>query len=189
MTLRRASIVLLLAIIFGLTLPAQGRAQSGGNATDEAYNRGTNLLNSGRYREAIPYFDEAIRLNPRMRLPTTTGVLPMRILVNTSVRFRTMTRRIRLNPRYADAYYNRGIAYEKLGQYQRAIQDYDEAIRPNPRYADAYNNRGIAYDSLGQYQRAIQDYDEAIRLNLRYTDAYNNRGIAYKNLGQYQRAI
>ena len=38
MTPRRASIVLLLAIIFGLTLPAQGRAQSGDNATDEAYN-------------------------------------------------------------------------------------------------------------------------------------------------------
>ena len=58
---------------------------------------GTKLLDSGRYREAIPHFDEAIRLNPR----------------------------------YAEAYHNRGTAYDSLGQSKRAIQDYDEAIRLN----------------------------------------------------------
>ncbi len=45
----------------------------------------------------------------------------------------------------ADAYYNRGIAYHKKGQYNRAIQDYDKAIEINPQYADAYNNRGVVY--------------------------------------------
>ena len=43
------------------------------------------------------------------------------------------------------AYYNRGVAYDDLGQYQRAIQDSDTAIRLKPDYANAYNNRGIAF--------------------------------------------
>ena len=52
---------------------------------------------------------------------------------------------IRLKPDYVVAYYNRGVAYDDLGQYQRAIQDSDTAIRLKPDYANAYNNRGIAF--------------------------------------------
>ena len=37
-----------------------------------------------------------------------------------------------LDPQYAKAYNNRGIAYQKLGQTKRANQDYDEAIRLDP---------------------------------------------------------
>jgi tetratricopeptide (TPR) repeat protein/S1-C subfamily serine protease len=96
---------------------------------------------------------------------------------------------IRIDPKYAAAYNNRGIAYNELGQYGRAIQDYDEAIRLDPQYANAYTNRGNAYNELGQYQSAIRDYDEAIRLDPQHFGAYNNRGIAYVNLGQYGRAI
>ena len=33
-------------------------------------------------------------------------------------------------------------AYNNLGQYERAIQDYDEAIRLNPQVAMLYYNRG-----------------------------------------------
>ena len=67
-------------------------------------------------------------------------------------------------PEPADAFYSSGLAYYYDGQYQRAIEDWDEAIRLDPQYADAYYMRGEAYYDLGQYERAIQDYDEAIRL-------------------------
>ena len=52
-----------------------------------------------------------------------------------------------------------------MGQYQRAIQDLDEAIRLDPQYAHAYFIRGTAYDRLGQTEQANQDFDEAIRLD------------------------
>ena len=52
---------------------------------------------------------------------------------------------IRLNPQFAEAYYNRGIAYYDLGQHERAIEDFDEAVRLNPQDAEAYYNRGNAY--------------------------------------------
>ena len=87
-----------------------------------------------------------------------------------------------LDSSLALAHYNRGIAYHDLRQYQRAIQDYDEAIRLNPQDAEAYNNRGFAYFSLGQHQRAIQDLDEAIRLNPQYAMAYLLRALAYTSL-------
>jgi len=42
---------------------------------------------------------------------------------------------IRLNPQYAEAYNDRGIAYCNLGEHQRAIEDLNEAIRLDPQLA------------------------------------------------------
>ncbi|MCB9460989.1 MAG: tetratricopeptide repeat protein [Anaerolineaceae bacterium] len=96
---------------------------------------------------------------------------------------------IRLNPQYAYAYNNRGVAYRNLEQYEQAIADYDQAIQLDPQYASAYYNRGYAYDELKQYEQAIADYDQAIQLDPQVADAYNNRGVAYYNLKQYEQAI
>jgi protein O-mannosyl-transferase len=85
------------------------------------------------------------------------------------------------------AHNGRGVAYYKLGQNQKAIEDYNEAIRLNP-YDDAYHNRGTAYAKISLYQKAIEDYNEAIRLKPR-ADTYHNRGFIYYKLGQHKRAI
>ena len=44
------------------------------------------------------------------------------------------------NTNLAIAFTNRGNAYERKGQYDRAIRDYTEAIRLKPGYAIAFNN-------------------------------------------------
>jgi tetratricopeptide (TPR) repeat protein len=61
---------------------------------------------------------------------------------------RSYDRAIEINPNYADAYYNRGLAYKNLKDYQNAIRSYDRAIEIDPNYANAYCNRGSAYKSL-----------------------------------------
>ena len=97
---------------------------------------------------------------------------------------------IRLNPKYASAYYNRGNAYSNTkGDYAKAIADYDESIRLNPEDAEAYNNRGIAYHDKGDYEKAMADYNEAIQLNPNYPEAYNNRGNAYQDKGDHDKAM
>jgi len=52
------------------------------------------------------------------------------------------TKAIELDPQYATAYNNRGVAYAKLGNHNQAIKDYNKTIKINPQYAMAYNNRG-----------------------------------------------
>jgi tetratricopeptide (TPR) repeat protein len=89
----------------------------------------------------------------------------------------------------AFAFNNRSVAYHAKGQYDRAIQDYDEAIRLKPDYANAFDSRGNSYRHMGQYDSAIQDYDQAIRLKPDNAKAFNNRGAAYDGKGQYDRAI
>ncbi|WP_341532336.1 tetratricopeptide repeat protein (plasmid) [Nostoc sp. UHCC 0302] len=96
---------------------------------------------------------------------------------------------IKINPNYANAYYNRGIARDDLADLQGAIADYNQAIKINPNLAEAYINRGIARYDLGDKQGAIADYNQAIKINPNLALAYSNRGIARYDLGDKQGAI
>jgi Tfp pilus assembly protein PilF len=89
----------------------------------------------------------------------------------------------------ADAYYNLGVSYVKLGIYTQAISDFDRAIEINPEYADAYKGRGVAYGNLGNYTQAISDFDRAIEINPDYAMAYYDRGVVYEILGNNRQAI
>lgn len=89
----------------------------------------------------------------------------------------------------AFVHHNRGNAYLKKGQLDRAIQDYDQAIHLGPDQVNSFVNRGNAYCNKGQLDRAIQDYDQAIRLKPDYAEAFNNRGVAYRDNEQTDRAI
>lgn len=52
---------------------------------------------------------------------------------------------LRLAPNVANTLENRGFAYLKMGQYERAIADYDAGLRLNPgNRADYLYGRGLA---------------------------------------------
>ena len=55
---------------------------------------------------------------------------------------------IRLNPDFASAYTNRGVANSKLGKHKEAITNYNEAIRLEPDSPEAYTNRGAVKSIL-----------------------------------------
>ena len=52
---------------------------------------------------------------------------------------------VTLNPDYADAWNNRGIALDNLSRYSESVTSYDMAVNINPDYTDAWNNRGVAW--------------------------------------------
>ena len=99
------------------------------------------------------------------------------------------TKSIEIDPQYAIAYGNRGVAYDILGNTKQAIKDYDKAIELNPQNALTYYNRGSAYDKLGNTKQAIKDYDKAIELNPQWAMAHKYRGNAYAQLGNTKQAI
>ena len=63
--------------------------------------------------------------------------------------------------------YNWGYALDELGQYQEAIEKYQEALKHKPDNTFAYNNWGYTLQQLGQYQEAIEKYRKVIEINPR----------------------
>ena len=64
----------------------------------------------------------------------------------------------------ADALNDRGIAYSGKGDYDRAVQDFDQAILLNPDDESPYVGRAMAFANQGRYDQAIESFDQALRL-------------------------
>jgi lipoprotein NlpI len=95
----------------------------------------------------------------------------------------------------ATAYANRGMAYSDNGDFDRAIDDLNEAIRLAPKFGWAFYYRGTAYDDNGDFDQAIADLTEAIRLDPKNADdgcascAFDGRARAYEGKGDLERAM
>ncbi len=96
---------------------------------------------------------------------------------------------IKLSPKNADAYFNRGNAYRYNGEHDKAIADYTQVIRLNPKSVDAYRCRGYVYEMTGKFDEAIADYTKVIQLNPNEAGIYCNRGCAYRKNGNPDKAI
>jgi tetratricopeptide (TPR) repeat protein len=91
--------------------------------------------------------------------------------------FSDLSRVIEINPNFASAYINRGIARMERDP-QGAIADFDAAIRILPEPVDALVNRGWVRFGTRDVAGGIADFDAALRINPRHYQGLLRRGIA-----------
>ncbi|MBY0356561.1 MAG: tetratricopeptide repeat protein [Candidatus Obscuribacterales bacterium] len=89
----------------------------------------------------------------------------------------------------AETYTTCGMAYDRLKQYQKALESYELAIKKDSKYSGAYYFRGVTYDHLHQYQKAIDSFNIAVALDPKDPRVYILRGSNYNSLGQPLKAI
>jgi tetratricopeptide (TPR) repeat protein len=78
-------------------------------------------------------------------------------------------------------YYNRSMAYSKLGENSKTMTDLDSAIEFNPKYSLAYYARGTIYSNMDAEEKAYEDFSSAIKYDKKNAPAYYNRGNYYLN--------
>lgn len=96
---------------------------------------------------------------------------------------------IELDPRYVDAYNNRGIVYKRTGQYDLAVADFTKGIALAARDIDLYTNRASVYWLQKNWAAAEADYATAIRLNPNDGKVYFRRADMRLEQGQTAAAI
>ncbi len=92
---------------------------------------------------------------------------------------------IRINPDFAEAHFNLGVAYGDSGMYKEAIDAFKQAISINPDFAEAHFNLGVAYGKSGMHKEAIESSKQVIWINPDYGKAHYNHGVTYDNSGMY----
>lgn len=107
---------------------------------------------------------------------------------------------LKVDKKYADAFFNRCSIYNFKKEYDLAIAECSQAIRLGPTadataagggerlgkdraISDYYAERGFAYFRKDDYIHATVDLDNAIRLNPDNGRALKTRGLAYEARG------
>jgi tetratricopeptide (TPR) repeat protein len=83
---------------------------------------------------------------------------------------------------------NLALAYDRIGKYEEAIKELNEALRLNPDYIEVHNNLGVTYDRMEMPEIAEDELKEALKLNPNYTEALCNLGNIYARSGRYEEA-
>jgi tetratricopeptide (TPR) repeat protein len=96
---------------------------------------------------------------------------------------------IALDPKFAQAHNNLGLAMYDKGEREEAIQEYRTAIRLDPKDAKAHVNLGNALYVKGDLEEAIQEFRTAIRLDPKDAKAHSNLGSALAAKGEREEAI
>lgn len=84
---------------------------------------------------------------------------------------------------------NEGRKHYVAGEYDKAIEAFQEEINKKPSSAEAYFNLGLAYGKTGQAENEIAAYEQSIKLKPNVSASYFNLGTAYSAIGQKQKAI
>lgn len=89
---------------------------------------------------------------------------------------------LNLNENFLDAWINRGLVYNELGDYEKSISDYNKAIEIDSKCALAFNNRGYTRFKQKDYQGALEDYNKAILLNPKFQMALDNKALLFQTV-------
>ena len=72
------------------------------------------------------------------------------------------------------SYNNRGAAYIKIQDYERAIKDFNKAVELQPERAEPYNNRGRVWLQLGEWGKAKEDLLTAEKMGMDIIAAFRS---------------
>lgn len=89
------------------------------------------------------------------------------------------------NPIY---YCNRAAAYSRIGDFQKAVDDCNQAIRYDKNYGKAYGRLGLAYSKMQRHQEAIEAYQNALRIEPDNQDYKNNMEVTQQRLEEQQQS-
>lgn len=105
-----------------------------------------------------------------------------------SAAIKYFTKVIEIDPRYADAYYNRGGCKAQVNNHHGAIDDFDKAIALKEGDPDAYYNRGLSKYQLGIWRGALADFSKTMQIAPEYYEVYIDIGYCKYELGEQDEA-
>lgn len=143
----------------------------------------------GRFEEAVPHLEEALRLDPKNAdalsdLGTTlmlTGKLDQAIT--------TLRRAASLSPKNESIQFNLGNAFKQANRFSEAAAAYQRAIALNPGFPDAHMNLGALLHAQGRTREALPHFERAVELMPNSAVLRSNLASALASSGRLRDAL
>ncbi len=142
------------------------------NRVTENNQKGYDLIENGKYEEAIPYLDEAVKYVYKLE----PGVVDL-------------DHEIELSELMDSPFNNLSWAYNELREFDKSLENIEKSLLILPNTDVEYVNKGNALYGLNRYDEALINYDRAIALEKTDKSAYYGKGMIFYDRQQYQDAL
>lgn len=173
-----------------------GRSRS---AEVEHHNRGVELVESGRFEDALRFFDEAVRLRPEYSAAHHWRGIALTESGRLGEAVASFERALQLNPSDVASHFGKARALARMEWTAEALAAYDQTIAVQPGYPAPHINRAIILMDGGRDADALAAVDHVITLittgrpvgagHYDLASAHSVKGAALVKLGRYDEAL
>lgn len=128
----------------------------------ELNHRGYELAEAGRWEEAVAFYQEALRLNPRNLHSLTNMGNALQALGHLSEALTYQDKALAAGPDNALAWANKAVILSGLNRRAEAIHCYDRSLELDPSNKVTWFNKGVALFLIGKESEAIQCLDHIL---------------------------
>jgi tetratricopeptide (TPR) repeat protein len=142
-------------------------------------NLGLLATREGRTAEAIPYFQEALRLSPDHLVALDNLGNAYRQQKQWDEARKVLERAVAVSAQDPEANYSLGMVFAQIDDTERAFEYLQRALKFRPGYPEALNNLGVLYLRTQRRDEAVASFEECIRVAPAFDQSYLNLAKVY----------
>lgn len=131
----------------------------------EIENEGLDLLNKGKFEEALKAIDKILEKNSDNNVILTRKGLVLKEMGRYNEAIESLTKALSINPNFSEALYTLGNVYENVGDLSSALGYYNKSIMIDPENAISWAYKGKILYTLGKITEAVECLDTALKFN------------------------
>ena len=147
------------------------------------------LIRQERLTEALPRYEEALRLRPDYADVQSDYALALLQAGRAGEAIGHLELARNLKPGDHDIQFNLAVALAQAGRLPETRSTLEELVRQDPLRAEAWNNLGDARMKSGLQAEALLAFEQALRVSPGFAAAHNNAGLVLAALGRGPEAI
>ena len=162
---------------------------------DAYFNLGVVFNSVGTLSRALQCYSNTLVLNPNMAFAYNNRALTRKTIFGRGEGTLLLEqichdyeRATQVNPNFAQAFFNWGVALHDHKELSLAMEKYDIAIKLDQNFAMALNNRGNLLQELGEFETALESFTKALQINPLFAEAHYNRGSLFQSQELYEKA-
>jgi tetratricopeptide (TPR) repeat protein/mono/diheme cytochrome c family protein len=146
-------------------------------------------VEAGRFPEAIPQLEAALRLDERSASAHSDLGTALMAQGNLAGAIGHLQRAAALQPRDESMQFNLGNALNRLSRTAEAAAAYQRALSINPEFPDAHVNLGTLLFAHGRVKDALPHFQRAVELMPNSAVIHSDLGSALAGSGRYAEAL